>query len=178
MRAFSVEIEARILGDAEAAAEGLLGALERRGDLAPVVSAGRGSLAARFDVPARDPAEAARAAVALWTDAVAGLHASVGEIELLEVTTPERLERELERDDEELLGVSEIAELLGVSRQRVSELRRRPGFPAPLAELAAGPVWKRTQLERFVARWPRRPGRPKARAGQLGVDRRPVDGGR
>jgi len=38
-------------------------------------------------------------------------------------------------------GVTEVAELLGVSRQRVAKLRERPDFPDPLGELAQGPVW-------------------------------------
>ena len=38
-------------------------------------------------------------------------------------------------------GVSEVAELLEVSRQRVAKLRERPDFPDPLGELAQGPVW-------------------------------------
>jgi serine/threonine protein kinase len=38
-------------------------------------------------------------------------------------------------------GVSEVAEALGVSRQRLAKLREREDFPEPLAELAQGPVW-------------------------------------
>jgi serine/threonine protein kinase len=38
-------------------------------------------------------------------------------------------------------GVTEVAEMLGVSRQRVAKLRGRPDFPDPLGELAQGPVW-------------------------------------
>ncbi len=38
-------------------------------------------------------------------------------------------------------GVTEVAELLGVSKQRVAKLRERADFPTPLGELAQGPVW-------------------------------------
>lgn len=38
-------------------------------------------------------------------------------------------------------GVTEVAELLGVSRQRVAKLRERADFPGPLGELAQGPIW-------------------------------------
>jgi tRNA A-37 threonylcarbamoyl transferase component Bud32 len=41
----------------------------------------------------------------------------------------------------ELGGVAEIAEALGVSRQRLAKLRERPDFPPPIAELAQGPIW-------------------------------------
>lgn len=63
-----------------------------------------------------------------------------------------------------VLGVSELAQLLGVSRQRVSELARRSHFPKPFAELAAGPIWLEPTIRRFVSEWERRPGRPRSAA--------------
>ena len=60
----------------------------------------------------------------------------------------------------ELIGLSEIAGILGVSKQRVGQLRAREDFPVPVAELAAGPVWQREMLDRFIRDWPRRSGRP------------------
>lgn len=71
------------------------------------------------------------------------------------------LERNLSREPETYLGVSETAETLNVSRQRVSELRARSDFPAPIAEIAAGPVWAGSSLKRFLASWDRKPGRPR-----------------
>jgi serine/threonine protein kinase len=44
-------------------------------------------------------------------------------------------------------GMTEVAELLGVSRQRVAKLRERPDFPDPLGELAQGPVWDLDALQ-------------------------------
>ena len=44
-------------------------------------------------------------------------------------------------DVEQLAGAAEIAELLGVSRQRVTQLTSRPDFPEPVAVLAMGKVW-------------------------------------
>jgi FtsZ-interacting cell division protein YlmF len=53
---------------------------------------------------------------------------------------------------EELLGVAEIAQMVGVSRQRVNELLRSdPDFPTPQAELAAGRIWAREDIERWMA---------------------------
>ncbi|TCP96419.1 chromosome partitioning protein [Sphingomonas sp. PP-F2F-A104-K0414] len=44
----------------------------------------------------------------------------------------------------ELVGVAEIAEMLGVSKQVVANWRgRKGGFPVPTATLKAGPVWTR-----------------------------------
>jgi len=62
---------------------------------------------------------------------------------------------------DELMGPAEIAQLLGVTQGRVSQLARDyDDFPAPVAELAIGRVWKRSDVEAWVARHPdRRPGR-------------------
>ena len=59
-----------------------------------------------------------------------------------------------------LVGVAELAQRLGVSRQRASELaKRHPGFPRPEAELASGPVWDESSIYAFVDGWDRSPGR-------------------
>jgi hypothetical protein len=73
--------------------------------------------------------------------------------------------RLLHAEPEEFAGVSEVAALLGVSRQRVAELRRTDGFPEPIAHLAAGPIWCVAMLQRFVDEWPRRPGGSRRAAG-------------
>jgi predicted DNA-binding transcriptional regulator AlpA len=49
-----------------------------------------------------------------------------------------------------IVGVAEIAELLGVSRQRVDQLTRRADFPPAVAELASGRLWVRGQVERWA----------------------------
>jgi plasmid maintenance system antidote protein VapI len=60
------------------------------------------------------------------------------------------------------VSVAEIAELLGVTRQRVNQLmHEREDFPAPLAELAIGRVWQRKDIESWAKTLPRRPGRRK-----------------
>lgn len=70
-----------------------------------------------------------------------------------------------------LLGVAEIAEILGVSRQRVDQLvGSYRDFPAPEAELAAGRIWSRSAIETWVALHPdRKPGR--SALIDLGLDR-------
>ncbi|HEY5013940.1 MAG TPA: helix-turn-helix domain-containing protein [Acidimicrobiia bacterium] len=55
----------------------------------------------------------------------------------------------------ELVGQAEIANMLGVTKQRVHQLARTEGFPAPTAELAAGRIWRRKDIEA----WARRNGR-------------------
>jgi prophage regulatory protein len=54
------------------------------------------------------------------------------------------------------MGAAEIAELLGVSRQRVDAIvRSDPEFPAPVAQLAAGRIWLKADVEY----WARKTGR-------------------
>lgn len=59
-----------------------------------------------------------------------------------------------------LMGLTELAERAGVSRQRVAQLAAHPDFPAPAARLAAGPVWAAGPALEWLER-PRQPGRPK-----------------
>src|SRR5688572_781688 len=50
-----------------------------------------------------------------------------------------------------LVGVAEIAELLGVSRQRVAQLvASGVDFPRAEAELSAGRVWWRDDVQRWI----------------------------
>jgi prophage regulatory protein len=57
---------------------------------------------------------------------------------------------------EELVGVAEVAAMLGLTTQRIDQLARRdPEFPAPVAELAAGRIWSRVD----IVAWARDAGR-------------------
>jgi DNA-binding CsgD family transcriptional regulator/predicted DNA-binding transcriptional regulator AlpA len=56
-----------------------------------------------------------------------------------------------------LLGVAEIAAMLGVSRQRVAQLMDSyEDFPSPEAELSAGRIWARSAIETWLANHPER----------------------
>lgn len=48
------------------------------------------------------------------------------------------------------VGITEIAAMLGVSRQRASQLVATKGFPKPAERLAMGPMWKRAAVERWA----------------------------
>lgn len=54
-----------------------------------------------------------------------------------------------------LVGPREIAKLLGISRQRVTQLVERPDFPIPVAVLAMGKVWHTDD----ITAWAKRTGR-------------------
>src|SRR5581483_4105656 len=56
-----------------------------------------------------------------------------------------------------LVGAAEIAEMLGVSRQRVAQLlTTQEDFPKPEVELAGGRVWSRTAIEAWIVAHPER----------------------
>jgi chromosome partitioning protein len=53
----------------------------------------------------------------------------------------------------ELVGLSEVAELAGVSRTVVSNWRNRdPRFPDPIADLRSGPVFRADRISRYLQR--------------------------
>jgi len=51
---------------------------------------------------------------------------------------------------DEVVGLSEIAESLGVSKRTAVRYAERSDFPKPLARLRAGIVWKREDVERWA----------------------------
>jgi prophage regulatory protein len=50
----------------------------------------------------------------------------------------------------DLVGVTEIGNLLGVSRQRADQLTRLEGFPEPVAVLSAGRIWRLVDVEEWA----------------------------
>lgn len=53
----------------------------------------------------------------------------------------------------ELVGVAEIRVMLGgVSRQRANVITSAKGFPDPVAVLAMGKVWRKSDVERWIKR--------------------------
>src|SRR5437588_6342159 len=69
--------------------------------------------------------------------------------------------------ESELLGISDIARLAGVSRNVVANWRtRHSDFPTPAAEPTAGPVFRRDDVAEWLAK--RRP--EKAKIQPLGIE--------
>lgn len=159
----SVLLEADAPEVTEEQAEDLMDALAAVGADSPVVSFGHDAVSARFSLADVEPFRLSRTlerAEEIFEGAINKAGVPVTNVYRVEAVTDEVLARELEEPAETYVGVSEIAEILGVSRQRVQQLRGRPDFPTPVAELAAGPVWRRSNLQRFVDEWDRRPGHP------------------
>jgi hypothetical protein len=167
---FSVDIETwGPPPDADDALSDLIDALTALGMGGAVTGMGglAGGVGATFgvDVPGSGGSdsmtEAVRIAVDAFERACTQVGITHGGIARVDTMTDPYLDRSLTREPERYAGVSEVAALLGVSRQRVAELRAKPGFPAPIAEISAGPVWKVSSLNRFLQEWDRRPGRPR-----------------
>jgi hypothetical protein len=51
-----------------------------------------------------------------------------------------------------LASRGDLAEMLGVSRQRTRTITQREDFPDPIAILRTGPVWRIEDLERWAAK--------------------------
>jgi predicted DNA-binding transcriptional regulator AlpA len=48
---------------------------------------------------------------------------------------------------DEVMGLTEVAEYLGITRQRVHQLARSETFPKPIAHLRAGLIWRTVDIE-------------------------------
>ena len=53
----------------------------------------------------------------------------------------------------DLLGTAEVAEVLGVSKQRIHALRKMAEFPDPIKTLASTPLWSKADITAFLAKW-------------------------
>lgn len=59
----------------------------------------------------------------------------------------------MDQSSDELVGLYEVAEMARVSRTVIANWRARdPRFPQPIADLRSGPVFRRTQIRRYLKR--------------------------
>jgi predicted DNA-binding transcriptional regulator AlpA len=52
--------------------------------------------------------------------------------------------------DEDIVGIAEVGQILGLSRQRTDILSRAKGFPEPIATLTGGRIWRRADIEAWA----------------------------
>lgn len=129
---------------------------------AGVVSWGDHSYSVRLSVEAPEVGKAVDVAVGNCHEAVTKAGLPTWPIATVLAQTPEALDIELSTPlYPSIVGVTELAEMLGVSKQRASELARSQSFPAPLTELASGPIWIQSNVRHFCETWERKPGRPR-----------------
>lgn len=56
----------------------------------------------------------------------------------------------------ELVGLAEVAELMGKSVRQASRWTSDPSFPTPVARLRATPVWRKVDVEEWAKTAPLR----------------------
>jgi hypothetical protein len=141
--------------------------LEALSDHAPAVSVGNGDMSVRFFVRADSPWQAIKEGMAFFDKGAlrADIPRLASHVTKAEAWKSDTLRRWAANpgivERARLVGVTEVAEILGVTRQRASEISQKRDFPAPLTVLAATPVWLASSVEGFAEDWIRKPGRPK-----------------
>ena len=117
---------------------------------------------ASFEVDAATVRQALDRALEAWARVIRQLWLPRWPLERLDVVTTAEHDRLLaEAARPEVVGLTEVSALLGVSRLRATELVRQEGFPRPVAELDTGPVWVLADVATFRQQWSDRARRPR-----------------
>lgn len=125
------------------------------------------TLRVELDITAGVAGPATRAALDAARDAYTAAFDDTADPIAVSVETVAHHEARLAHPDrQDLLGLREAAQALGVSPQRVDQLwRSNPRFPQPVAQLAAGVVFTAASIEAAKDRgWARPGGRPRKSA--------------
>ena len=125
-----------------------------------VGTAPNGNLSVRVFVEASTIRQAIDAGLKTVTAAAKSLSVTEPVVGVEAITEEELDRRNAEPVIPPLVGVSEIAELLGVTRGRATQLTNRDDFPPAVATLKSSPIFVREQVEAFGRTWDRRGGRP------------------
>jgi hypothetical protein len=140
---------------------------EELADIHAVVSLQDGLLSATATVDA----DGYRLALDHVYEALAGAIGARLDVERAEAMTEERQVADLEISNlPDLVGLTEIAELAGTTRQRVFQMTANKGFPAALLELKSGRLWSRPAIQSYLE------ARETARGPKLKVLSSPVRG--
>jgi hypothetical protein len=116
---------------------------------------GGGPMTLTFIVDGRDPGIALDRALKAISKFWPGASSAIDRTETL---SPELLSQR--NNNLNVMGVGEVAAMLGVTRQRASALVRSSGFPDPLAELGTGPVFYTPSVMRW-SQTRKKSGRPR-----------------
>lgn len=95
--------------------------------------------------------------------ALQGVEAALGGKAIgVEAITHDEIERRLTAPEiPDLVGYTEIADMLDVSRQRARQLGEARGFPPAVVTTASGPLRVRAAVEEWAKTWRRQGGRPR-----------------
>jgi len=127
---------------------------------AAVSATPQGRVSARLTVTGPDPAAAAAAALDADTAAAAAANLT-GTVSALTVAAADTPDGDATWIRTPLLGLTDIGKLLGVSRQRASQLAaEHPQFPPAVARAGVGPLYEEVAVLAFQDSWERKGGRP------------------
>lgn len=116
----------------------------------PLQSSDRRRYGARFCVVAPDPASAVEEGMNTFREAAAEAGLADSPVVGVEAPTLDDLADRHATEVPELVDIMQVAEMLGADHRLVTILVRTRGFPAPAAELHAGPVWTRRSIIEFL----------------------------
>ena len=126
--------------------------LDELAEFSPAVQFGNGLLSTTATRRANSPIEAYDYIYEVLNPLTGKL-----EIELVEIKATQRQDRDLEVSNlPELVGLAEIADMAGTTRQRVFQMTANRGFPFPVMELRSGRLWNKAAIESYLGN--RRPG--------------------
>lgn len=141
--------------------ESLFDALEPLEPHSPSASIGDRKFGVRLFMLAPDPAGAIQKAEAKVMRSLRSKKLNGYVLQKVEALTIEALASEAEVTNfPRLVGVAEVARMLDVTKQRVSQLMEGSQFPRPASILASTPVWLEHSIRAFKSSWDRKPGRP------------------
>ena len=113
---------------------------------------GAGHYGARFHVAAGDPATAVEEGVTALRRAAAAAGVPDGKVVDVEAPTLAEMGGPDTAEIPDLVDMAGLTEILGVNRQLATIVARSKGFPRPAAELNGGPIWTRSEVDRFLRR--------------------------
>ena len=134
---------------------------------AAVSATSQGRISPRLTVDAPDPAEAVATAIDAEAAAAdtAGFDGVVTAVIVADAATPDGEATWIRTP---LLSFTDIGKLLGVSRQRASQLAGdHPAFPPAAARSSGGPLFEAAAVEAFRDGWERKGGRPAGRPAKV-----------
>lgn len=115
----------------------------------PAVETGDGYIALSFTVESMTPEAAQGEALELFEPILALFNRGWSDVSALHIDNGVLTDVGSEAEVPECVGLSEVASILEVSKQRVYQLTQRTDFPDPIFRLKATPVWLADEIRRF-----------------------------
>lgn len=116
----------------------------------PVTTSKRNRLGVTFGIECQGREAALVEASQLGDSLAACLGLPLSAVKAVKLTSNEALDAEI-ANLPSCIGVGEAASILGVSKQRVTQLAQRDDFPEPVFRLRSGPVYSEAEMRHFAS---------------------------